>query len=83
VVEQGTHKPVDLTLCFPEWELIGKLLSYRVYRRSNQERITPIERIPESTRQRAFRSGLAAQSPRLGSTSVCISRERNLATDRG
>jgi hypothetical protein len=48
VVEQGTHKPLDLTAVLPQWELIGEVLSYGLYWRQVREHITPIERIPES-----------------------------------
>ena len=33
-------------LCFPEWELIGNVLTYGLYRRLGQEHITPIGRTP-------------------------------------
>jgi hypothetical protein len=48
VVEQGLISHFVDPLCFPEWEPGTNRLTYRLYRRRNQEHITPIERIPES-----------------------------------
>jgi hypothetical protein len=35
-------------LCFPEWDPSTNRATYRLYRRSSLEHITPIERIPDA-----------------------------------
>jgi hypothetical protein len=48
LIQQGIISHFFDALCFPEWDSRTNLVTYRLYRRSSQEHITRIERIPDS-----------------------------------
>lgn len=67
-------------LCFPEREQSGKLRSYGLYRRVDEEHITPIQRIPETS---FTRSGGDAAGSRPAPRGTRLTLSVATARDRG